>query len=345
MQRRDLPYVTYKFIFAELLKAKPWFYSTLWNSHNASKHLTFDHSWLCFVWHALPSVACLWTTVLSQLILHVCGGGGGVPQLLEDKVKETVFTLIAPSCLVPARLQGSPMMLCFSFDLCTMQNTKGTSNTHFKVRNTALLLFVPALSWNPWVLNLTFSIIYFWFCFLQTRFDMTKSWKTSKGSDMAWRSDSYSWSHYHCTGQAALVNYQCHPSPDEENNCGSGCGGSPIWMQRRFECCSRDVKSNALVSINHWSIPAQSSIASFQGDIFFQSVSNPRTCACQHAAQPATDQAVCGCGWKAALVPPIEEQAERIIILFTVDDICGELSLSMLISNQNTSSCKCMSFN
>lgn len=168
-------------------------------------------------------------------------------------------------------------MPCLSFDLCSMQNTKGMSKTHFKVRNIALLALVSQLSWKKkesliWLLvsiifghDSSYKTILIWN-------QLANFWKFWV---MFWRSDSYRQSRYQCTGQPMLVNYQCHPNPDEENNCGSGRGRTRIWMQRRFECCSRDVKSNAFVSINHWSIPAQSSIASSQGDIFFQSVSNP----------------------------------------------------------------------
>lgn len=105
---------------------------------DSRKNITFDHIYLCFMWHAVPSVARLWTTVPSLLIL--C-------KKTHSRLRAK-STLIAPSCLVLPCLHESPMMLCLSFDLCTTQNTTGTGNTHFKVRKIALLVFVSALSWK-----------------------------------------------------------------------------------------------------------------------------------------------------------------------------------------------------
>lgn len=90
------------------------------------------------------------------------------------------FNIMAPSCLLPPCLHESPMMLCCSFNLCIIRNTKGTRKTHYKVRKIALLaLGVSALSKK--VLNLTSSINYFWIYFILHRhLNMINSWQTSE---------------------------------------------------------------------------------------------------------------------------------------------------------------------
>lgn len=97
-----------------------------------------------------------------------------------SKIHYYFFNIMAPSCLLPPCLHESPMMLCCSFNLCIIRNTKGTRKTHYKVRKIALLaLGVSALSKK--VLNLTSSINYFWIYFILHRhLNMINSWQTSE---------------------------------------------------------------------------------------------------------------------------------------------------------------------
>lgn len=78
------------------------------------------------------------------------------------------------------------------------------------------------------------------------------------------------------TGLAALVNYlvnyQRRLAPDVENSLWLG-SGKDLHLNAG-ERRRTDVKSNALVSFNHWSGLAQSSVTSFLGDIYFQSSAN-----------------------------------------------------------------------
>lgn len=167
------------------------------------------------------------------------------------------------------------MVLCLSFDSTKYQRDR--QNTSQGQENSTTY---PCLGFfmNKRVFNLTSTIssALLRVCLLNS-FKIRNCRRTGGGGKKKLRVTFWQLiqSYYQCAGQPTLVNYQCHPNPDEENNRGSGHGRTQIWMQRRFESCSRDVKSNALVSIERWSIPVQSSVASSQGDIFFQSVSNP----------------------------------------------------------------------
>lgn len=114
-------------LFVELLKAQSCFPCTMYS------HLLFLHI-TCPRWQNLFTHNTKITADFVQKNLHC------LHAVLKRLCK------IAPPCLVLPCLYESPVMLCLSFDHCTMQNTKGTGKTHFKGRKIALLALVSALS-------------------------------------------------------------------------------------------------------------------------------------------------------------------------------------------------------